>query len=125
MKHVARLIAAALFLVSLQAFAANLDGTYAFTSRVKEGKADLAGWNGTMTIAKETMSRKYTSPDGKEVKFYEGTMKHDGDTYAITFTKAYKPEYVGQEHKNKITLTGNTLTMEAIDGKFKETWTKK
>lgn len=115
MKNLARLIAVVVLLASSTVFAANLDGTYTFSSRVKEGKPDMVGWNGTMTIAKDTMARTYTAPaPAKETKFYEGTMKQEGDLYSVKFTKAYKPEYVGQEHKNKITLSGNTLTL----GKF-------
>lgn len=119
-----RVLAVAVLFVSLAAIAGNLDGNYTFSSRVKEGKADMVGWSGSMSINNNTMVRKYTSPT-KEEKFYEGTMKQEGDIYTIKFTKAYKPEYVGAEHKNKITLSGNTLTMEGADGKFKEIWTKK
>lgn len=125
MKNVVRLVALALLFISFQAFAASLDGTYTFSSRVKDGKPDLVGWNGSMTISGNTIKREYASADGKDKKFYEGTLKQDGNTYAIKFTKAYKPEYVGAEHKNKITVSGNTLTMEGADSPFKEVWTKK
>jgi len=126
MKTVAKIMAVAVLFVAVVAVAAtSLDGTYTFSSRVKEGKADMTGWTGNMTIKDNVMSRKYINPASKEEKFYEGTMKQDGDVYSLKLTKAYKTEYVGQEHKNKMTLTGNTLTMESVDGKFKETWTKK
>jgi uncharacterized membrane protein len=105
--------------------AASFDGTYTFTSRVKDGQPDMVGWTGTMTIGNGTMSRSYTNPANKDAKFYEGTMKQDGDVYILKLTKAYKAEYIGQEHKNKISVTGNTLTMVSADGKFKEIWTKK
>lgn len=126
MKKLSTIVAVAVLLVSVAAVAAiSFDGTYAFTSRAKEGTPDMVGWTGTMTIGNGTMARNYTNPANKEVKFYEGTMKQDGDVYVLKLTKAYKPEYVGQEHKNKITVTGNTLTMVSADGKFKEIWTKK
>lgn len=125
MKIVIKIMAVAVLFVSIAAQAADLSGTYTFSSRLKEGKLDMSGWTGTMTINNGTMIRKYTGPDGKEQKFYEGTLKQDGDVYTIKFTRAYKPEYVGSEHKNKITLSGKTLTMEGLDGKFKETWEKK
>ena len=125
MKNVMRVIAVVTLFIATSAMAASLDGSYTFSSRVKDGKPDLVGWTGAMNISNNMMARDYKSPDGKETKFYEGTMKQDGGNYTIKFTKAYKPEYVGAEHKNKITLSGKTLTMEAVDGKFKEVWTKK
>lgn len=125
MKTLLRLAALALLFVSVTAMAANFDGDYTFKSRVKDGKADLVGWTGTMKITNNTMTRNLTSADGKDTKFYEGTLTLNGDVYTIKYTKAYKPEYVGNEHKNKITINGNTLTMEDVNGKFKEVWTKK
>lgn len=126
MKNVAMLCAVAVLFIAVSAIAAELDGSYTFVSRTKDGAPDLSGWNGTMLIEKGMMSRSYKSKDGKEEKFYEGTMKSEGsDVYAVKFTKAYKSEYVGNEHKNKIMLSGATLTMESTDGKFKEVWTKK
>jgi hypothetical protein len=125
MKKISSLVAVAVVFTALAAFAADISGTYTFSSRIKEGKPDLVGWNGTMTIGNGTILRKYASADGKDSKFYEGTFIQDKDIYTIKFTKAYKPEYVGQEHKDKITLNDKTLTMESTDGKFKEVWTKK
>ncbi len=110
--------------ISVSAFA-GFDGTYNFTSRVKDGAADMNGWNGTMTIKGNEVTRSYKSPDGKQEKFYNSTMTQNGDVYVLKVTKAYKPEYVGNEHKNKITVKGNTLIMQSDDGKFSETWTKK
>lgn len=126
MKNVLRLLAVAVVFTVGLAFAANLDGDYKFTSRTKEGKPDLAGWNGTMKIAGGTMRRDFTSPDGKETKFYESSMKDDGhNVYSMTFTKAYKPEYVGKAYKNKVTVNGNKLVVSDVDGKFTEEWVKK
>lgn len=125
MKKIAMLVAVVGLFVAATSFAANFDGTYTFQSRTKDGKADLAGWKGTMTIGNNEMSRTYTSPDGKDQKFYVGTMKQEGDLVAVKFTKAYKPEYVGNVHKNKLEWQGSALTMTSDDGKFKEVWTKK
>ncbi len=126
MKGIARVLGVAVLLVTATVFAANLDGNYVFKSRSKEGKPDLAGWTGTMKIASGAMDREFKSADKKETKFYMSTMKNDGgDIYTCKFTNAYKPEYVGQEHKNKIVLKGSELTIESADGKFQEVWTKK
>jgi hypothetical protein len=115
----------AVLLVSALAIAAtNLDGNYKFSSRTKDGKADMSGWQGTMTIKGNEMTRTYKSPDGKTEKFYTTTIKPEGNVYLLKITKAYKPEYVGNEHRNKLNLNGNTLKMEAEDGKFSETWQK-
>lgn len=108
------------------AFAAGLDGTYSFSARTKAGSPDMQGWQGTMTIKGNEIVRTYKAPDGKQEKSYTSTFKQDGNLYVLKHTKAYKPEYVGNEFKNKIVVNGNTLTMEAEDGKsFKEVWTKK
>ncbi|MBI4212508.1 MAG: hypothetical protein HY540_07720 [Deltaproteobacteria bacterium] len=112
-------------LASSSVFAANFDGTYKFNSRMKDGNADMSGWTGEMKIANNTISRTYHSPDGKSEKFYIGDLTQKGDLYTVKYTKAYKPEYVGNEHTNKMTVQGNALTIEATDGKFKEVWTKK
>lgn len=127
MKGIARLmVIAAVVLFSMSALAAGLDGSYSFVSRTKGTTPDLVGWTGTMKIAGGTMSRTFTSKDGKESKFYDSTMKNEGgDLYSCTFTKAYKPEYVGQTHKNRITSAATQVTIEAPDGSFKEVWTKK
>lgn len=126
MKKLTGLVAMAVLLVSATVLAANFDGNYSFVSRTKDGGPDLAGWTGTMKIAGNTMSRNFASKDGKETKFYESTMKNEsGDLYSCTFTKAYKPEYVGQTHQNKIQSNGTQVTIESPDGKFKEIWSKK
>jgi len=125
MKKLFGMAAVAVLLVSAMAIAASgLDGTYKFSSRTKEGKADMAGWQGTMTIKGDEMARTYKSSDGKTEKFYTTTMKQEGNVYVLTTTKAYKPEYVGNKFRNKLNLNGNTLMMEAEDGKFKEVWLK-
>jgi outer membrane lipoprotein-sorting protein len=126
MKTIARVLAVAVLFVSVAALAAtSLEGAYKFSSRMKDGAADMAGWNGNMTIKGNEMTRNYKSPDGKMDKFYTSTMKPEGDLFVLKHTKAYKPEYVGNEFKNKITLNGKTLTIESPDGKFKEIWTMK
>lgn len=126
MKTMLKLVAVtAVLFVSLSAFAAGLDGTYNFSSRTKEGAPDMPGWAGTMTIKGNEIARTYKSPDGKQEKFYTSSFKQDGNLYVIKHTKAYKPEYVGNEFKNKFIQNDKTLTMESEDGKFKETWTKK
>lgn len=124
MKTMSRLLAVAVLFVSVAALAAtSLEGTYKFSSRTKEGVADMSGWNGNMTIKGAEMTRNYKSPDGKMEKFYTSTMKSEGSIYVLKHTKAYKPEYVGNEFKNKINLKGDTLTIESEDGKFTEVWT--
>lgn len=124
MKTVCRMLAVALLFVSVAAFATTYDGSYKFTSRTKDGAADMNGWQGTMTIKGNEMIRNYKSADGKQEKFYTSTLKQEGDVYVLKHTKAYKPEYVGDEFKNKFDLKGNTLTIKSTDGKFQETWQK-
>lgn len=125
MKSAAKVFAVLLFAVSAVAFAAHFDGTYKFQSRAKEGKADMQGWQGTMTIKGDMMDRTYQSADGKDKKFYTSSIKQDGNVYILKHIKAYKPEHVGNEHRNKMDLKGGTLTLSSEDGKFKEVWTKK
>lgn len=124
MKKVLMCLAAVILFVSVGAVAANLDGNYKFSSRVKDGTPDMSGWQGTMTIKGQEMTRNYKSSDGKQEKSYTSAMKQDGSVFVLKHTKAYKPEYIGNEFRNKIVLTGNTLTIEAEDGKFKEIWQK-
>ena len=125
MKNVCRLLAVAVLFVSTVALAGSFDGTYNFKSRAKDGQPDMQGWTGTMTIKNDEITRNFKSPDGTQEKYYTSTWKKDGDVYAMKFTKAYKPEYVGKEYKNKVNVTDNTLTFEGTDSKFTETWTKK
>lgn len=129
MKKIAALaVAFCVMAGAVTAFAATYDGSYTFKMRVKEGKPDMAGWNGTMVIKEKEMTRTYKSPDGKETKFYTSTLKEkskDGKLVVVKHVKAYKPEYVGNEFTNAFTATGNDLVIESEDGKFKETWTKK
>lgn len=106
-------------------WAGQFDGSYSFASRVKEGAPDMAGWTGQMQIHNNTANRNYKSPDGASTKFYNATLTPAGNLFVFKTTAAYKPEYVGNEFKNKITLSGNTLTLESEDGKFKELWTKR
>lgn len=125
MKKMAKIFAACVLVASVSAWAANFDGAYKFQSRAKEGKVDMQGWQGSMTIKGNEMDRTYKSSDGKDQKFYTSTIKQDGNIYVLKHIKAYKPEYVGNEHRNKMNLNGNTLTIESEDGTFKEVWTKK
>lgn len=126
MKTMARVFAVALLLTYAGAASATtFDGSYKFTARTKEGAADMAGWTGEMTIKGNEVTRNYKAPDGKAEKFYTSTMTQNGNWYVLKHTKAYKPEYVGNEHKNKFIVNGATLTMESEDGKFKEVWTKR
>ncbi|MDO8528080.1 MAG: hypothetical protein Q7T03_10400 [Deltaproteobacteria bacterium] len=125
MKSFFKAVAVMMLLVSTGAFAANFDGSYTFSSRSKEGKPDMQNWNGTMTIKGDEMYRTYKSADGKEQKFYTSIIKQDGKIYILKHTKAYKPEYIGNEHRSKIILSGATLILESEDGKFKENWDKK
>lgn len=120
-----RSLAVVVLFVSVTAFAAGFDGVYKFSSRTKEGAPDLKGWWGTMIITNSTMSRVFLAPDGKTEKFYVGELKPTGDMYSLKLTQAYKPEYIGNVHKNKITWVGSSLVIESDDGKFKEVWTKK
>jgi hypothetical protein len=124
MKNVCRLLAVVVLLASASALAASFDGTYKFSSRTKDGVADMTGWQGAMTIKGSEMSRTYKSPDGKQEKFYNSTLKPEGSLYVVKHTKAYKPEYVGNEFKNKFNVSGKTLSIESEDGKFKEAWQK-
>ena len=105
--------------------AASWDGNYTFVARWKEGKADMAGWTGTMEIKGSALSRKYASADGKETKFYSSTLKQEAAVVVLTITDSHKVENKGQIHRNKFTVKGDELTMESEDGKFKEVWKKK
>lgn len=125
MKTVAKVLAVLVLFASVSVLAASLEGTYSFSSRLKSGAPDMAGWQGTMTIKGTEMTRNYKSSDGKQEKFYTASMKQDGNVYVVKTTKAYKPEYVGSEYRNKITVTGNKLVIESEDGAFKEEWIKK
>ncbi|MBI5299199.1 MAG: hypothetical protein HY877_02735 [Deltaproteobacteria bacterium] len=125
MKLAGKIVAMLVLVFSMVAGATSFDGNYKFSSRVKNGAPDLQGWTGDMVVKGDTISRTYKSVDGKEERFYIGTIKKDGDVYVVKYTKAYKPEYVGNEHKNKFIVNGATLSIEATDGKFKEVWTKK
>lgn len=125
MKLLSRVLAVAIILVSTSALAGTFDGVYGFSGRTKTGNPDMAGWWGMMVIEKGTMTRVYHSPDGTTEKYYVGDLKKVGDLYTIKFTQAYKPSYVGNEHKNKITLSGTKLLIESPDGTFTETWGRK
>lgn len=112
-------------ILTMSASAGNLDGTYKFKSRVKEGKPDLVSWTGTMKVAGDIMNKELKSPDGKEVKTYESNCKTKGaNLYNCTFTKAYKAEYVGKAYDNNIVLNGNELKIKSPDGSFEEVWMK-
>ena len=124
-KILASVVMVAVVLGAVAASAANFDGVYKFTSRSKEGTPDMAGWWGMMVITNGTMSRLYHSPDGVQEKYYVGAMTQVGDVTTLRLTQAYKPEYVGNEHRNLIRFTGTNLIVESEDGKFKEVWTKK
>ena len=78
-----------------------------------------------MSINNNVITRVYHSPDGKEEKYYVGTIAPEGNTYKVTFTQAYKPEYVGNTHVNKFMISGNSFTMQSADGVFTEVWNKK
>lgn len=126
MKMVSKIVAVALLLMSTTVFAASLDGNYSYKSREKDGKPSEVGWTGTMKIEKNTIFRSVKSTDGKTEKFYEETMKNDGgDLYTLNMTKSYKPEYVGKSAQYKITTNGKDLTIQSLDGAFKEVWAKK
>lgn len=129
MKRIAAFaVAVCVIATAVASFAATYDGSYTFKARVKEGKPDMQGWTGTMTIKEKEMTRNYNSPDGKEKKFYTSTLKEkvkDGKVMIVKHTKAYKPEYVGNEFANSFTQNGNDLIIESEDSKFKETWSKK
>lgn len=129
MKRIAAFaVAICVIATAVVSFAATYDGSYTFKARVKEGKPDMQGWTGTMTIKEKEMTRNYNSPDGKEKKFYTSTLKEkskDGKLMIVKHVKAYKPEYVGNEFTNAFTQNGNDLVIESEDSKFKETWSKK
>lgn len=125
MKKLALAFVAVLSLVASSAFAGNFDGTYQFSSRDKAGTPDMQGWWGWMSIQDGTMTRVYHSPDGKQEKYYVGKITPEGEWQTVTFTQAYKPEYVGNKHKNKFILNGKTFTMKSDDGTFTEVWSKK
>jgi len=113
-------------MMSSLAFANTLNGVYQFESRAKSGKADMQNWWGMMVIDNNTMTRVYRSPDGSVQKYYIGDLKQNGDLFTTTFKYAYKPNYVGNSHDNKITVSGQKLTMSSPDGaSFKEVWVKK
>ncbi|EKD50780.1 MAG: hypothetical protein ACD_62C00429G0005 [uncultured bacterium] len=116
----------ALVLWAGASFAASLDGNYSFVSRAKANQPDLVGWTGTMSITQGTVTRNLTSPDGKEVKYYDNTLTDNGnDLYTFKTTRAYKPDYVGQEYQNKVTLKDNQLIIASPDNTFNEVWAKK
>lgn len=129
MKRIAALaVAVCVVVTAVASFAATYDGTYTFKARWKDGKQDMQGWTGSMTIKEKEMTRNYNSPDGKEKKFYSSTLKEkskDGKVMIVKHVKAYKPEYVGNEFANTFNQSGNDLVIESEDTKFKETWTKK
>lgn len=121
---------ALVMLFAVTTFAAsssNFDGVYKFSWRSKGDVKDLEGWWGMMVVNNGTMSRFFHSADGKDTKYYVGNLTKQGDVYKLKFTYTYKPEYVGQEHDNKITFAGGKLVMESPDGgkTFKEVWEKK
>lgn len=127
-KVVATIVAIAVMSVAAVGMAATYNGSYTFKERIKEGKSDMQGWNGTMTIQEKEMVRNYSSPDGKENKYYTSRLTEktkDGTVVTVKHIKAYKQEYVGNEFDNKITQNGSNLIIESVDGKFKETWVKK
>ncbi len=127
-KFAALAVALCVVATAVASFATTYDGTYTFKERIKEGKPDMQGWSGTMTIKEKEMVRNYNSPDGKEKKFYTSTLTEkskDGKLVIVKHVKAYKPEYVGNEFTNKISQNGNNLVIESEDSKFKETWAKK
>lgn len=129
MKKIAALaVAVCVVLTAVASVAATFDGSYTFKGRVKEGKPEMQGWTGTMTIKEKEMVRNYNSQDGKEKKFYTSKLTEkvkNGNIMIVEHMKAYKPEYVGNAFDNKFTQTGNDLIIESVDGKFKETWSKK
>lgn len=124
-KILAGVVMVAVVLGAMVASAANFDGVYKFTSRSKEGTPDMQGWWGMMVIKNNTMSRIYRSPDGTQEKYYVGTLTQNGTIYTVKFTDTYKPEYVGNEHRNTMTVDGMSLVIGSEDGKFKEVWAKK
>lgn len=129
MKKIAALaVAVCVMVTAVASFAATFDGSYTFKARVKEGKPDMQGWTGKMTIKETEMVRDYNSPDGKEKKFYTSKITEkvkNGNVMIVEHTKAYKSDYVGNKFDNKFTQSGNDLVIESVDGKFKETWSKK
>lgn len=126
MRSIRNLLAMTVILmVSASTFAADFSGVYKFVSRYKGNTPDMQGWWGTMVIVNGTMSRIYHSPDAKTEKYYVGPMTEEGGFQVVKFSYAYKPEYIGNAHKNKMVLEGGNLTMTSDDGKFKEIWLKK
>lgn len=125
MKVVSRLVAVALLFVAVAAYgAAKLEGNYTLKAQYKGGQPQT-DWQGTMTIKGTEMKRDYVSGDKTKTKYLVSTMTADPkvvDVWVVKHTKAYKPEYVGNEFRNKINLTGATLTIESEDGTFKEVW---
>ncbi len=125
MKKLSLVLTVLFLLISISAFAGNLDGVYKFSTRTIEGAPNMQGWWGMMVIKSNTMTRMYRSTDGTTEKFYVGDLSNEGDVYKLKLTHAYKPNYVGNEHQNKIILNASNLSMESLDGKFIETWIKK
>lgn len=100
------------------------EGAYSFVSHSFDGKAELVGWTGKMEIKGDVILRSFTSPDGAIKKYYNGTLKQDGNVYILTITDSHKKEYIGNTHRNVFTLTGSDFTLVSEDGKFKEAWKK-
>lgn len=102
------------------------EGTYDFVAHSFDGKAELVGWTGTMVIKGDVITRSFTSPDGAIKKYYNGTLKQDGNVYILTITDSHKKEYIGNVHRNVFTYDAAsfTFTLVSEDGKFKETWKK-
>ena len=102
------------------------EGTYDYVDHSFDGKAELVGWTGTMEIRGDVINRSFTSPDGSIKKFYNGTLKQDGNIYILTITDSHKKEYIGNTHRNVFTYdpTSFKFTLVSEDGKFKETWKK-
>ena len=113
-----------LFLTGSVVAATPYDGHYTFVSRTIAGAPDMVGWSGTLELGSDILSRHYQSADGATKKFYVGPVKVEGDIYVVTFTEAYKPEYVGNTHRNRLSLKDGLLTMTSEDGKFVEVWKK-
>jgi len=122
MKTICRLLVVAILLVSVNAFAGTFDGVYKFEGRSKNGTVDMKDAWGMMIITDNTVSRVFHTPKGD--KYYVGAMTQDGENWKVKFKYVYKPEYVGNEHTNKITVESGKLTFASPDGTFKETWVK-
>ena len=110
---------------SVWAAVADFAGAYTFVSRTIDGKPDMEGWGGTMEVKATTLSRHYSSADGTQTKFYDGTVTQEGDIYVVTFTASHKPDYVGKVYRNHFALKDGTFTLTSEDGKFVEVWKKK